>query len=452
LGSTVATSNSSGNFSGQEWYHAYGRYRGGHELGSENRFTGQKLDATGLMYYNARYYDPELGHFISPDTLVPDPTNLLDYNRYMYTRGNPMKYTDPTGHICVPFLNVGNTCEGGTNWDAVQNSLDATGIVDPTPVSDGANAVISVVRGNYADAGWSLVAVVPVIGDLGKGGKYLDEAMAGARWVGDKADEGWQAAKRWTDCLINSFSAKTLVMTPGGLKAISELVEGELVLAYNETTGEIGAYPITDVISHVDPEIVLLTIDGETLETTAEHPFYELESAPWLAAGETEGRWTDALELQAGDRVWKADGVSGVVQSVEVAPVPQRMYNLTVAEAHTFFVGEQQWLVHNCNPQNYLNDALRQQGLSTAPANLKQKWSDNGFDYEVRIHAADPNHGKSGSIYRVARRQQGMDANGQGFGWEYLDDKGNWHHTSTLKPNSPTYNPQAAADTHIEVP
>lgn len=37
-----------------------------------------------------------------------------------------------------------------------------------------------------------------------------------------------------------------------------------------------------------------------------------------------------------------------MVQAVEVAPVQQRMYNLTVAEAHTFFVGEQQWLVHNC--------------------------------------------------------------------------------------------------------
>ncbi len=82
LSSTVATSNSSGNFSGQEWYHAYGRYRGGHELGTENRFTAPKglpkLDATGLMYYNARYYDPELGHFLSPDTLVPDASNLFD--------------------------------------------------------------------------------------------------------------------------------------------------------------------------------------------------------------------------------------------------------------------------------------------------------------------------------------------------------------------------------------
>ena len=29
---------------------------------------------------------------------MPDPGNLFDYNRYLYTRGNPMRYNDPTGH------------------------------------------------------------------------------------------------------------------------------------------------------------------------------------------------------------------------------------------------------------------------------------------------------------------------------------------------------------------
>ena len=48
---------------------------------------------------NARYYDPVTGQFVSPDTLVPDATNLFDYNRYMYVRGNPLRYTDPSGHF-----------------------------------------------------------------------------------------------------------------------------------------------------------------------------------------------------------------------------------------------------------------------------------------------------------------------------------------------------------------
>jgi RHS repeat-associated protein len=80
--------------------HAYGTTRAGNtaNLKSDRTFTGQKQDGTGLLYYNARYYDPALGTFISPDTLVPDPGLVLDYNRYMYVRGNPLRYTDPTGH------------------------------------------------------------------------------------------------------------------------------------------------------------------------------------------------------------------------------------------------------------------------------------------------------------------------------------------------------------------
>ncbi|HEX6289924.1 MAG TPA: RHS repeat-associated core domain-containing protein [Herpetosiphonaceae bacterium] len=35
-------------------------------------FTGQRKDATGLLYYHARYYDPELGRFLSADTVVAE--------------------------------------------------------------------------------------------------------------------------------------------------------------------------------------------------------------------------------------------------------------------------------------------------------------------------------------------------------------------------------------------
>jgi hypothetical protein len=86
------------------------------------------------------------------------------------------------------------------------------------------------------------------------------------------------------------------------------------------------------------------------LTTTLDHPFYELEAAPWLAAGETRGCWTEAGDLELGDTVWQADGTTGTVQALTVVAQPQRMHNLTVAEAHTFFVGQGGWLVHNAGP------------------------------------------------------------------------------------------------------
>jgi RHS repeat-associated protein len=66
------------------------------------RFTGQVLDAeSALYYYNARYYDPELGRFIQPDTIIPDLSNPQSYNRYSYVCNNPINRNDPLGRFGV---------------------------------------------------------------------------------------------------------------------------------------------------------------------------------------------------------------------------------------------------------------------------------------------------------------------------------------------------------------
>ncbi len=52
-----------------------------------------------LIYMNARYYLPETGQFISPDTIVSDPQNPLSYNRYScvgMTRPYPPKRQHPS--------------------------------------------------------------------------------------------------------------------------------------------------------------------------------------------------------------------------------------------------------------------------------------------------------------------------------------------------------------------
>ena len=66
---------------------------------------------TGLYYLNARYYDPEVGRFISADSidyLAPEIINGI--NLYAYCNNNPVMYTDPSGcFIVIPFLIAGLT-------------------------------------------------------------------------------------------------------------------------------------------------------------------------------------------------------------------------------------------------------------------------------------------------------------------------------------------------------
>ncbi len=82
--------------------------------------------------------------------------------------------------------------------------------------------------------------------------------------------------------------------------------------------------------------LVDLQIDAEPINTTPEHPFFTHERG-----------WVAAADLALGDRIRAADGTWGVVERLLLRGDTQVMYNLTVATAHTFFVGEGQWLVHN---------------------------------------------------------------------------------------------------------
>lgn len=58
-------------------------------------YTGQVFDAeTGLGYFNARYYDPAKGRFLSED---PIGFGGGDANLYRYVGNDPVKVTDPSG-------------------------------------------------------------------------------------------------------------------------------------------------------------------------------------------------------------------------------------------------------------------------------------------------------------------------------------------------------------------
>ncbi len=80
---------------GNQVYGPYGssRYSQG-TMGTTKGFTGQYADATGLDYFNARYYDPVIGRFLSAD---PVQGNTSGMDPYAYVGGNPETLVDPSG-------------------------------------------------------------------------------------------------------------------------------------------------------------------------------------------------------------------------------------------------------------------------------------------------------------------------------------------------------------------
>ena len=119
VNSTAITHDENGTINTQR-YTPFGEQRNAGNLETDHLYTGQILDETsGLAFYNARYYDPATGRFITPDSIVPNPLDGQDYNRYTYVRNNPIKYSDPSGHDAC--LGGGGGCggvrAGDTNGD-----------------------------------------------------------------------------------------------------------------------------------------------------------------------------------------------------------------------------------------------------------------------------------------------------------------------------------------------
>ncbi|MFY0565416.1 FG-GAP-like repeat-containing protein [Archangium lansingense] len=105
LGSVRALTNQAGQKVASYDYSAFGATVASSTTGAlvanSRGYGGHEVDETGLVYMNARYYDPQLGRFISPDALVPSSGNPQALNRYAYVYNNPISNTDPTGHVPV---------------------------------------------------------------------------------------------------------------------------------------------------------------------------------------------------------------------------------------------------------------------------------------------------------------------------------------------------------------
>jgi hypothetical protein len=159
------------------------------------------------MYYGARYYSPEYRVFVQPDTLLPDPYNPQALNRYSYAQNNPLKYTDPSGHVPL---------------DTVVDGLFA--------LYDIGKYILNPSEENRNDLGWSATSTLlpyvpgryakPLLkyvspSDLTKIGKYAPDAL---KYLG-YSDEFAYAVKRGdTIHAATNARGKTIWLAEGSVE------------------------------------------------------------------------------------------------------------------------------------------------------------------------------------------------------------------------------------------
>ncbi len=191
----------------------------------------------------------------------------------------------------------------------------------------------------------------------------------GTQFIGQKL--GW----------IQCFIAGTLVATETGYVTIENIKAGDLVWAHDPETGETALKPVVQTFRNETTEWIHVTVKGETLTCTPEHPFYVPKKG-----------WTSAIDLRAGDILVMLNGEYVVVEQVqhELLESPETTYNFEVEGFHTYHVGEQSLLVHNlCKQELVAGDK-------------------NGFNAKVSV-GGEPKHRPHAHIFKKNEKIASVD-------------------------------------------
>ncbi|WP_457589909.1 RHS repeat domain-containing protein [Geobacillus subterraneus] len=107
-GDVVALTDASGNVVAQYEYDAWGNIlskTGALATANPYRYAGYYYDGeTGLYYLMARYYEANMGRFLTRDTFHGVENEPQSLNQYVYTKNNPVMYVDPSGYVAQAVL------------------------------------------------------------------------------------------------------------------------------------------------------------------------------------------------------------------------------------------------------------------------------------------------------------------------------------------------------------
>ncbi|MFF3566102.1 polymorphic toxin-type HINT domain-containing protein [Streptomyces sp. NPDC002574] len=345
-------------------------------------FVGGDIDTTtGYTHIGARDYDPTIGRFISIDPIL-NTGEQQSLNGYAYANNSPVTQSDPTGLDPCGGLTCGHAGDKCSDIKIYCNAAKPDGTADSSGVvPDSGGTATNDSHGNTSSGndttncsnyGYMVGSACTVA--VSKDEDVVQSVSVETTthdWIDDAlpCEQGdWLCRIRKASlrtAIISgmlggstgllslsggrgpcSFDQGTLVLLEHGkTKHIKDVKPGDHVEAGDPETGKHdGPHTVTAAFSHHDNDLIDLTIRGQdgknaTLHTTSEHPFWD----------ETKHAWIPAGKLKAGHELNTDQNRHVVLVAVHVRPGSAYMYNLTVADLHTYYVlaGYTPVLVHN---------------------------------------------------------------------------------------------------------
>ena len=162
---------------------------------------------------------------------------------------------------------------------------------------------------------------------------------------------------------LTCFVAGTMILTASGLVAIENIKAGDKVISTDPETFETAEKTVLETYIREVTTLVHLTVNGEEIVTTVDHPFY-VKNQGFIKAG----------ELIVGDELLDINGNVLLVENfdVELTDKPVKVYNFEVEDFHTYHVGRLGVLVHNAGKEYGKQYSPEQQKLVKEGKNISK--------------------------------------------------------------------------------
>ena len=159
------------------------------------RYSGEYYDKeTDTIYLRARYYDPDLGRFLTRDTYTGEEDDPLSLHLYTYCANDGVNNVDPSGHALETLIDIVSLGDSIYSFKVEQSKINAVFLVWDT-----AAVILPFAPGAY-------LAKIPkyIISKAGKGtkiavkseklGKYVSKIAKGAKSLGKSIKNGIKSA------------------------------------------------------------------------------------------------------------------------------------------------------------------------------------------------------------------------------------------------------------------